>query len=258
MENINLQPETKEDEREISKGNQSNLVSEDKTFDFWVICETEDQLRDVLNNKPKEIFTDLDNFEVFYNTLSYRLNDIEEDDPDFVFKSHYSYEQDNIDGYFNSHFKFGNAACVEWTVKNGLGTCWGVDKILKHDFDVNQTLVLDYVSYIKLCTEISDKAITRLTKELVEKFKLNENYPDPITFIDEKDNEGGGGNAILKDLGAFIKLDNLIIRKDQISSLVLNRLNIELSLINKEPFCIFSGTNDQCREVYDKITSFLN
>ena len=67
----------------------------------------------------------------------------------------------------------------------------------------------------------------------------------------------GGENVILKDLGAFIKLDNLIIRKDQISILVLNRLNIELSLINNEPFCIFSGTNDQCKEVYDKITSFL-
>ena len=251
MENINLQLETREDKKEISKGNQSNLVSEDKTFDFWVICETEGQLIDVLDNKPKEVFTDLDKFDVFYKSLSYRLDDIEEEDPDFVFKSHYFYEQDNIDGYFDSHFKFGNAACIEWTVKNGLGIRWGVDKKLKHDFDVDQTLVLDYVSYIKLCIEISDKNITELTKEFVEKFKLNENYPAPITFMDEKE-------GVILNLGAFIKLDNLIIRKDQISSLVLNRLNIELSLINKEPFCIFSGTKDQCEKVYDKITSFLN
>lgn len=257
MENINLQPETKENEKEMSEANQTNLVPEDKTFIFWIICETEGQLIDALDNKPKEVFTDLDDFNVFYDSLSYRLSEVEEDDPDFVFKNNDFYGQHNIDGYFDSHFKLGNAACVEWTVKNGLGTRWGVDKKLKYDFDVDQTLVLDYVSYIKLCTEISDKNIAELTKEFVEKFKLNENYPSPITFIDEKDNEGGGG-VILKDLGAFIKLDNLIIRKDQISSLVLNRLNIELSLINKEPFYIFNGTNDQCREVYDKIVSFLN
>lgn len=255
MEDINLQLETKEDEKELSKVNLSNLVPKNKTFAFWIICENEGQLMDVLDNKPKEVFTDLDDFDDFYDSLSYRLDDIENDDPDFIFKNDDFYGQHNIDGYFNSHFKLGNAACVKWTVENGLGTRWGVDKKPKYSFDVDQTIVLDYVSYIELCIEISDKNITELTKEFVEKFKLKEDYPDPMTFIDEGDNKGG---VVLEDLGAFIKLDNLIIRKDQISSLVLNRLNIELSLINKEPFYIFNGTNDQCREVYDKIVSFLN
>lgn len=246
MEDINLQLETKENEKELSEVNHSNLVSEKQDFCFWIICETEDQLIDVLDNKPKEVFTDLDNFEVFYNSLSSHLEDVEKDD---------FYGQHNIDGYFKSYFTFGNVAYVEWIVENGLGTRWGVDAKKNIIFDeVDQTLVLDYVSYKKLCTEIIDKNITELTKGFVEKFKLNENYPALMTSIDEEDNKGG---VVLKDSGAFIKLDNLIIRKDQISSLVLNRLNIEMSLINKEHFYVFWGTNDQCGEVYNKIASFL-
>lgn len=253
MENIKSDFKKRRNYRR-KKSNKNSITPKVKEetldFDFWIVCDTEDQAKDVLNNKNEDIFTDTDTFINYYNYLHTKLSEMSESHKDSVFKDE---DGNDVDGYLDSHFIHGNAFCIEWTVEGGLGTRWGAVKQLKSDFRMDDTIVLDYKYYGKLCEELRRSNTTRLTKELLDKFRLRKEYP-----VVEITSENREELLHISNLGNFIKIGNFVINKNQISYIIPDKTSIKAYLIGKDhPLLYPTSTKEICESAYNLIISYL-